>query len=129
MNLSMSYVFSFEKLNVWKESKDLVVTVYQSTKQFPNDEKFGLVSQIRRSAISIVSNLAEGSSRLSYKDKGHFYQLAFSSLMELTAQLDISKELKYISKDELDSIRLQISKIANKINALHRSTNQAIKDQ
>lgn len=77
------YQHSFEKLNVWQESISLVECVYKATKKFPSSEKFGLISQMRRCAVSIASNIAEGSSRITAKDKAHFSTLAFSSCMEL----------------------------------------------
>ena len=78
-----------------------------------------MVSQLRRAVISVSSNIAEGSSRMSPKDQAHFYQIAFSSLMEVLSQIIISFELGYI--DEQESFRQEISKIANKLNALRKS--------
>lgn len=66
------HTFSFEKLTVWVDSKELVKMIYSITKQFPDEEKFGLISQLRRASISIASNLAEGTSRMTNKDKAHF---------------------------------------------------------
>ncbi len=112
--------FSFEKLEVWQDAKGLTHQVYKATKDFPNEEKYGLVSQLRRAVISVTSNIAEGSSRMSPKDQAHFYHLAFSSLMEVLSQIIISFELGYISEDEL--FRIEISKIANKLNSLRKSS-------
>ncbi len=77
------YVFSFEKLEVWKESILLVKTIYKLTDNFPSTEKFGLISQLRRASISISSNLAEGTSRNTNKDKAYFSNVAYSSTMEV----------------------------------------------
>ncbi|WGK63984.1 four helix bundle protein [Croceiramulus getboli] len=79
----MAYEFSFEKLEVWSDAKDLVKQIYTQTKKFPDDEKFSLTSQLRRAAVSVGSNLAEGTSRRSKKDQAHFSNLAYSSLMEV----------------------------------------------
>ena len=73
----MPYQFSFEKLNVWKDSKELLKVIYSITKHFPEEEKFGLTSQLRRVSISVSSNLAEGTSRKTNKDKAHFTTMAF----------------------------------------------------
>jgi four helix bundle protein len=113
--------YSFEKLEVWQLSRKLVQMIYQITKNYPDNEKFGLTPQMRRSVISVVSNLAEGSSRTSAKDKAHFSQLAFSSLMELLSQLIISCDLNYIKEEKLNEIKLHINEIANKLNALRKS--------
>jgi len=113
-----TYEFSFEKLDVWKLSVELVKEIYKITKKYPDEEKFGLVSQLRRAAISVSSNLAEGSSRTTNKDKAHFTQVSFGSLMELLCQLIISKELEFINEDELFNLRIKIEEISNKLNAL-----------
>ena len=86
----MSYKFSFEKLHVWIDSKELIKLIYIITKDFPNEEKFGLTSQLRRASVSIASNLAEGTSRKTNKDKAHFTTLSFSSLMEVLNQIIIA---------------------------------------
>lgn len=115
------YIYSFEKLNVWQSSRQLIKSIYQITINFPDKEKFGIVSQIRRSAISVASNLAEGTSRKSPRDKAKFSQIAFSSLMELLNQLIISKNLGYLEQDDLINLRIKIDEISNKINKLRQS--------
>ncbi len=117
----MAYTFSFEKLNVWVDSKELIKQIYQATKEFPNEEKFGLVNQLRRASVSIASNLAEGTSRQTNKDKAHFTTMAFSSLMEVLNQIIIAKELDFISENNYKNIRAEIEKISNKLNALRKS--------
>ncbi len=91
-------VYSFEKLECWQRARELAVWVYKLTQQFPGEEKFGIVSQMRRSAISIASNLAEGSSRKTQKDKNHFSTMAYSSTVELLNDIIIAKDLKFISE-------------------------------
>ncbi|MEC9491667.1 MAG: four helix bundle protein [Flexistipes sp.] len=115
------YVFPFEKLEVWKLSKAFATKIYKNTENFPNEEKFGLVSQLRRAAVSVASNLAEGSSRKSKKDQAHFSQIAYSSLMEVLCQLEIARDIGYISKNDLQDLRSDASKIAYMINSLRRS--------
>ena len=115
------HIYSFEKLDVWRLSRALAVEVYRTTKTFPSEERFGLSSQIRRAAISIASNLAEGSSRISGKDKAHFSVIAYSSMMELLNQLIIAHDLEYISLDELAVFRAKINEISSKLSALRNS--------
>ncbi|MBK9939889.1 MAG: four helix bundle protein [Chitinophagaceae bacterium] len=91
---------SEKKLNAWKESRIWVTWVYKVTADFPADEKFGLISQLRRAAVSVVSNLAEGSARKSAKDQAHFYQMAYSSLIEVLNQLIISNDLMFGGDDK-----------------------------
>ncbi|MEP0266161.1 four helix bundle protein [Dokdonia sp.] len=98
----MMRTFSFEKLNVWGKARQLSVAIYQSTKSFPDEEKFGLISQMRRCSISVSSNIAEGSGRHSAKDKARFTEIAYSSLLELLNQLILSQDLDFISKEQLD---------------------------
>jgi four helix bundle protein len=121
MNNNKEYQFSFEKLEVWQLAKDLVLTIYGTSKKFPGNEKYGLVSQMNRAAVSIASNIAEGSSRMSKKDQAHFSQLAYSSLMELVCQLDICKDLDFIKKEDYVNIRNKMMTLSNKINALYQS--------
>ncbi len=117
----MTYLFSFEKLTVWVDSKELIKLIYSVTKNFPDEEKFGLTSQLRRATVSVASNLAEGTSRKTNKDKAHFTTISYSSLMEVLNQVIISKELNFINENDYSTIRDSIQKIANKLNALRNS--------
>ena len=112
------YTFSFERLEVWIKSRFLTKKIYQLTQKFPDSEKFGIVSQIRRAVISVCSNLAEGSSRKSKKDQSHFYNMAFSSLMETLNQLIISNDLEYIDSSSLTELRNEIHTISLMLNRL-----------
>ena len=124
----MRYTFSFEKLNVWVNSKELVTEIYKLTRNFPDEEKFGLTNQLRRASISIASNLAEGTSRQTNKDKAHFSTMAFSSLMEVLNQLIIAKDLNYISNSDYNNLRTHIEKISNMLNALRKSQLNKLND-
>ena len=115
------FEYSFERLEVWKDSIELVKMIYDATKSFPVSEKYGLTSQLRRSTVSISSNLAEGTSRVSNKDKAHFTTLSFSSAMEVLNQLIIAKELEFLSEENYLEIRKKISKITNMLNSLRES--------
>lgn len=117
----MAYIFSFEKLNVWIDSKEFVKSIYFITKEFPDQEKYGLTSQLRRASISIASNLAEGTSRKTNKDKAHYTTLSFSSLMEVLNQIIIAYELNFIKENDYQDIRNEIEKISNKLNALRNA--------
>jgi four helix bundle protein len=112
------HTYSFEKLEVWNESIQLSVKIYKVTHSFPNDEKFGLISQMRRSSISISSNIAEGTARTSNKDKAHFINMAYGSSLELLNQCVITKELGFLSEENYKNIRLEVESITNKLNAL-----------
>lgn len=115
------YVFSFEKLEVWKESKEFSKYIYLLTSNFPEMEKYGLTSQLRRATISICSNIAEGTSRISNKDKAHFISMSFSSTMEVLNQLILAFEMKFITEEEYLTSRKQIESISNKLNSLRKS--------
>lgn len=91
---------SFTDLNAWREGHKLVLSIYKVTKGFPSDERFGLTNQVQRAAVSITSNLAEGFSRNSYKEKVMYYYTSLGSLTETQNQLLIAKDLTYISKDK-----------------------------
>ena len=124
----MSYKYSFEKLDVWLDARLFVKEIYTITKLFPSEERYNLCSQIQRASISIVSNIAEGLSRNSDKEKIRFIEIAYGSLMEVYCQVYISVDLLYITAQQFDELKSSIDKIANKLNALnrsiaHRSTN------
>ena len=117
----MEYKYSFEKLEVWNDTRNLVKMIYLQTDNFPEKERFGLSSQMQRAAVSIVSNITEGVSRSSVKEKIRFVELAYGSLMELYCQLYVSVDLDYLTPDTFTLIKAEIDKIANKANALKRS--------
>lgn len=108
----------FKNLIVYQKSKELVKQVYALLKQFPDDERFALCAQMRRAAISIPSNIVEGMARLSTKDQSHFLNIAYGSLMELYAQLDIAHDLGYINHDDFAKIEVNIEEIDKMIVSL-----------
>ena len=95
---------TFRDLLVWQKSMNFVTVVYQISKTFPNEELFGLTSQIRRCSISIPSNISEGFGRDSVKDYLRFLNIAISSLFELQTQLEIAFNLQYILKEKFDEL-------------------------
>ncbi len=102
----------FEDLEVWKKAHKLAIETYNMTKQFPNEEKFGIVSQMRRSAVSVSANIAEGFKRRTPKDKSNFYNMSQSSLEELKYYFILSKDLGYLqSEKDLQNLIESIGKM------------------
>ncbi len=95
---------TYKDLIVWQKSIDLVLEIYNITKSFPNEEKFGLVSQMRRCSVSIPSNLAEGYARKNRRENAQYVNISFGSATELETQIIISKKLKFISDDRYRKI-------------------------
>ena len=122
MNNESRKIKSFTDLNAWKEGHKLVLMIYKITKKFPKDELFGLTSQIRRCAVSITSNIAEGFSRLSYKEKTRFYSISLGSTTELQNQLLIAKDVNYITKEQFQDIAKQSVKVHKITNGLIKSS-------
>lgn len=112
---------TFMDLNAWKEGHKLVLYIYKITEKFPKHEQFGLINQMRRSTISITSNIAEGFSRNTSKDKIQFYCIAQGSLTELQNQLVIAKDIKYISKGQFQESYAQSITVHKIINGLIKS--------
>jgi len=117
----MTKEFSFEKLTVWQDAKSLTMVIYKLSKAFPKEEIYGISSQIKRSANSVNSNIAEGSARASKKDQARFYTMAFSSLIETLNHIIIASELDYVTQEEYNNLRKKITAIAYKLNALKKS--------
>lgn len=118
MNQEASKIKNFTDLNVWKEAHGFVLSIYEVTRAFPKDEQFGLINQIRRAGVSITSNIAEGFSRSSYKEKSQFYSMALGSLTEVQSQLLIARDLKYLTQGrftELEVVAVTVNKLLNGI--------------
>jgi four helix bundle protein len=113
---------SFTDLIAWKEAHKLVLMVYEVTKQFPREEQFGLTNQLRRAAVSISSNISEGFSRKSKDDKNRFYFMSQGSITEVQNQLLISRDVRYITKDEFQKISDQTVIVQKLINSLIKSS-------
>ena len=109
---------NFKELQVWKKSIELVTEIYVITSRFPSEEKFGLVSQIRRGTVSIPSNIAEGNSRRSSSDYIQFLKIARGSGAEVETQIIISKNLGFIDEIECDELSMKITEIMKMINGL-----------
>ncbi len=96
----MAQIKTFKDLKVWQKAHQLVLLIYNTTQLLPSTEKFGLVSQIRRAAVSVASNIVEGFRRKSVKDSLHFYNIADGSLEELKYQLLLIRDLNFITNEE-----------------------------
>lgn len=118
------YTYSFEKLGVWQDARLFVKSVYLITARFPAEEKFGIVSQIRRAGVSVCCNIAEGAGRKTSKDQSNFYRIAFGSLLEVLNLFILSNDLQFITDSDLQTIREDIEKISNKLNALVKRINE-----
>jgi len=108
---------SFEQLAVWQKGHQLVLSIYRITKKYPKEELFCLVSQMRRAAISITANIAEGYIRLGVKDKLHFYNISQGSLEEIRNFIILSKDLGYITLEEKETLGLMASEVSKILNA------------
>ncbi|NLE93392.1 MAG: four helix bundle protein [Chloroflexi bacterium] len=107
--------FGFQNLNVYQDSKNLVLECYRLTKQFPDGERYALVQQMNRAAISIPSNIVEGYSRASAKEKSHFLNIAYGSLMELVCQFEIACALGYVPSEQCDAFMRRAHDLAVRI--------------
>ena len=118
----MSQIKSFTDLSAWKEAHKLVLAIYEATRRFPNEEKFGLVNQLRRAVVSISSNIAEGFSRNTNKEKVQFYYTALGSLTEVHNQSIIAKDVAYIDTRQFDKLMQQIITVNKLLNGLIKNT-------
>ena len=109
----------FRKLQVWEKSMALAKLFYKLTQAFPTHELYGLTSQMRRAAISVASNIAEGSQRSTDRDFANFLQIARGSLAELETQLLLSEDLGYISDEAFTAAEKSIDELAKMLNAFH----------
>ena len=109
---------NYKQLEVWKKGIDLASVIYTVTKKFPKEEKFGIISQMRRCVVSISSNIAEGAGRNSDNEFRHFLNISFGSCSELETQLIISHRLQYLAKEEFEKISSYLAEIQKMIYTL-----------
>lgn len=121
--------FYYRKLDVYNLAKDFVIRIYQLLRKYPEYEKYALCDQLRRAVISIPSNIAEGAGRISIKERLHFYDIAYGSLTESLCQLEISKDLGYISEDEFSCMEQIASRISMTLIALKKSMQEKMDKQ
>ncbi len=117
----MGDIRTFRDLVVWQKAMALVTEIYRHTKSFPKDETYGLISQIRRSAVSIPSNIAEGFGRYATNDYVRFLRISMGSLFELETQIEISRNLGYLSKDEFGTLDSNCREVERMLSSLIRS--------
>ena len=113
--------FSFENLRVYQDARQLVVEVYRFSSKFPHTESFALCQQLQRAIVSVPSNIAEGSGRRSVKEKIHFIEIAYGSLMEAYCQLEIASDLNYITTAEVQDIKPRFYSLSRQLSALAKS--------
>ena len=118
--------FTFFDLRVYKEAKLLVRDIYSLMDKFPKYETYTLSDQLRRAVISVPSNIAEGSGRISTKEKIHFLEIAYGSLTETLCQLDIARDLGYISDEEFDNEKDKVNVIGKQLSGLRSSFQKQI---
>lgn len=125
--LNMEYknkIQFFTDLEVWREAHKFVLLIYKITKNFPKEETFGLVSQMRRAAVSITSNIAEGFSRYSYKEKAQFYSIAHGFLAETQNQLLIARDVKHLDEENFCQLSNQSIIVHKLLNAFIKKTRE-----
>jgi four helix bundle protein len=108
----------FTELAVWQRSHALVLQIYRLTREFPNDERFNLISQVRRAALSVPTNIAEGSKRIGRQDYARFLNIAEGSLAETEYLLMVSRDLGYLTREMHDSQSKDIAEIAKMLHGL-----------
>lgn len=113
--------FRFYELDVWRKSIDFATTVYATTAEFPQSEQYGLVRQLRRAAVSISANIAEGSGRTSDRDFARFIEIAYGSLMETVSHLCISLKQDFLQRNNFDSLTVQADELARMLSGLRKS--------
>jgi four helix bundle protein len=114
-------MFRFDKLDVWHKAIEHASRVYEFTRKFPSDERFGLTSQMRRSAVSVSSNIAEGSGRTSDADFARFLEIAYGSLMEVVSQAKIAKLQGFLSTQEFEEMYRESERVARMLSGLRSS--------
>ena len=117
-------VFGYRRLVAYQKAKEVVKMTYKLIKKFPSEERYGMSDQLRRASVSITSNIAEGINRYSAKDKAHFIEMAYGSLMEVSSQFEIAEDLKYINIEDRSNIDILISDVARLLSGLQKSYKQ-----
>lgn len=113
--------FAYRKLIVYQKSRAYVKDIYLLTKGYPAEERFSMSNQLKRAAVSITSNIAEGMSRFSDKDKVHFLEIAFGSLHETMSQLEVSLDLDYIKLEDFNNMERQVLEISKMLSGLRKT--------
>lgn len=117
----MLSIFGFENLEVWQLARTLIKEVYKEISSYPSYERYALCDQLRRASVSVSSNIAEGSARFSAKDQLRFYDMAYSSLVEVRSELLVAFDLGYSTEERIDEISKNIIRVAQMLAALMNS--------
>ena len=128
MNQESSKIKSFTDLKVWQGGHQLVLKVYRLTKEFPKEEQFGLTSQLRRAVVSFTSNIAEGFSRNTYKEKAQFYSIALGSLTEVQNQLLVARDIGYLAHNDFTETAVSTVMLNKMTNGLIKASKTLIRD-
>ncbi len=114
-------IFGYRKLVAYQRAKEIVKRTYKLLEKFPADERYAMCDQLRRASVSITSNIAEGTNRFSVKDKAHFIEMAYGSLMEVSSQFEVAEDLGYITPEDRQSMDKLIDEEARLLAGLKRS--------
>ena len=117
----MDAIFGYRKLIAYQKAKEIVKRTYKLLKRFPAEERYAMCDQLRRASVSITSNIAEGINRYSVKDKAHFIEMAYGSLMEFSSQFEIAEDLGYITTEERVSMDLLVEEEARILSGLQKN--------
>ena len=114
-------VFGYRKLIAYQKAKEVVKRTYKLLKKFPAEERYAMCDQLRRASVSITSNIAEGVNRYSVKDKSHFIEMSYGSLMEVSSQFEIAEDLGYITVEDRMSMDQLIEEVARLLSGLQKT--------
>ena len=114
-------MFKFEKLDIWKKAANFADTVYHTTRTFPSDERFGLTSQLRRAAVSVSSNIAEGASRSSDNDFARFLEIAYGSLLEAVSESEIARRQGFLDNSKYTTLYNQAEELSKMLSGFRKA--------
>jgi len=121
--------FFYKKLEAYKLAKEFTMCVYSLLKKYPSYEQYALCDQLRRAAISIPSNIAEGMGRMAVKERIHFLEISYASIMEVICQLDISQSLGYIDEKELKDVETKAETLTKVMSGLRKSLSEKVNNK
>ena len=122
-------IFGYRKLIAYQKAKEVVKRTYKLLKKFPQEERWAMCDQLRRASVSISSNIAEGVNRYSVKDKSHFIEMAYGSLMEVSSQFEVAEELGYITTEDRMSMDELVREESRLLSGLQNSYKADAKDE
>ncbi|MCT4631850.1 MAG: four helix bundle protein [Firmicutes bacterium] len=114
-------MFRYRKIKVYSLAQDIILECYSIVEMFPNDEKYSLSKQINRAAVSIISNIAEGSGRFSDKDKIHFFNMSYSSMLEMMCQMELAEKLGYVDEKRFKNFESKVKNLSIRLSNFIKS--------